>query len=448
MYDDINFTSDELQHYGIKGMKWGIRRFQKSNGALTSAGKQRYLDDEKTAEKEKMSTHRQLLVNKYRKQGMTQEEAILAANKRIKIEKVIAITAGVTVAACAVYYAKNKYAQTYCDTVLKAGTQFHNLDAMANARPGEHLYVNYRQNDTNFFRGEFALGKLRRSGEVWNHTLTATEDIKIPSLNTRKSVFKQLYESDKEFRETFNLNSRLPKNANTPKLAYKQMWPNFGNKDNDAYNSAKRKYFDALRQKGYEAIVDEWDTKPRVYGADAPLILLNTSAKSFGEMKISQLTDKDILLGQANSRYYAPIRNVALALDLPHNNNFKESSKAVSRYAAKSAKNSANIDRAIKAMGVDDAAVRRKVLKKQGAVLADVGKYLDRHKNMSVKTATSIATAKQAAILSASTSALLMGGYGTTYAAILLAANDKYVRDYVKAHPKTKLTYNEILQRR
>ena len=32
----------ELYHYGIKGMKWGIRRFQDKNGRLTNAGKARY----------------------------------------------------------------------------------------------------------------------------------------------------------------------------------------------------------------------------------------------------------------------------------------------------------------------------------------------------------------------------------------------------------------------
>ena len=28
-----------LSHYGIKGMKWGVRRYQNSDGTLTSAGK-------------------------------------------------------------------------------------------------------------------------------------------------------------------------------------------------------------------------------------------------------------------------------------------------------------------------------------------------------------------------------------------------------------------------
>lgn len=38
--------STELYHHGIKGMKWGVRRYQKSDGSLTSAGKKRYSDDE------------------------------------------------------------------------------------------------------------------------------------------------------------------------------------------------------------------------------------------------------------------------------------------------------------------------------------------------------------------------------------------------------------------
>lgn len=34
-----------LCHYGIKGQKWGIRRFQRKDGTLTAKGKKRYADD-------------------------------------------------------------------------------------------------------------------------------------------------------------------------------------------------------------------------------------------------------------------------------------------------------------------------------------------------------------------------------------------------------------------
>ena len=40
--------SDELYHHGVKGQKWGIRRYQNPNGTLTEEGKIRYGVDPKT----------------------------------------------------------------------------------------------------------------------------------------------------------------------------------------------------------------------------------------------------------------------------------------------------------------------------------------------------------------------------------------------------------------
>lgn len=33
---------DFLQHYGVKGQKWGVRRYQEEDGSLTAEGKERY----------------------------------------------------------------------------------------------------------------------------------------------------------------------------------------------------------------------------------------------------------------------------------------------------------------------------------------------------------------------------------------------------------------------
>lgn len=46
---------DQLYHHGIKGQRWGVRRFQNIDGSLTPAGRERYWNDERKAKAKKIA---------------------------------------------------------------------------------------------------------------------------------------------------------------------------------------------------------------------------------------------------------------------------------------------------------------------------------------------------------------------------------------------------------
>ena len=97
----FNYTEDDyVAHFGIKGMKWGVRRYQNNDGSLTPTGKTRY---------DKKSDHQLKLEAKYQQKGKSKTEAEAAAKKRVKIEKTIAIGAGIAAGSVAAYALIKKY---------------------------------------------------------------------------------------------------------------------------------------------------------------------------------------------------------------------------------------------------------------------------------------------------------------------------------------------------
>ena len=57
-------TNNELCHFGIKGQKWGERRFQNEDGTLTIAGKERYSSDRGLRSMQRQSPTREVSISK------------------------------------------------------------------------------------------------------------------------------------------------------------------------------------------------------------------------------------------------------------------------------------------------------------------------------------------------------------------------------------------------
>ena len=315
---------NELTHHGIKGMKWGVRRFQNKDGSLTPAGRKRYDESNqgtnltigKSKNAKSKSLHRLKLEEKYRNEGLSKEEAELKATKRIKAEAYIAAAAGVTVASCLAYA---KYKGYTTDKIIKENSEFQRimrLNPNAEIRKDYRQYVTIDKKDKVLYKGMFAdhINKLKEDGEnIYDITIKNRSDIKVASEKRARDTFTNLFKNDKEFKDEFI--ERLQKDGYAVSKGrldgiFNKMKDNpnsltdreIKTKAYDLFNvmlaepgertqKNSSRFYDALRKQGINAVVDVNDSKINNYHAKMPLILFDGE---FDNVKKRIMDDKEI----------------------------------------------------------------------------------------------------------------------------------------------------------
>lgn len=303
----------ELYHFGIKGMKWGIRRYQNKDGTLTPAGKKH------REEGEAKSTHRSRLEAKYVKNGMSPQQAKFAADRRIKTEKVVAVTAGMTMAA-ATAYVVNKNIKERSDHIIKAGSTMQRITGTPEENLDRAFFASFEKGDKIRYKGLYGQQIKMGGKEAHKVTLTANKDVRVASRKKAAEVFADLYKNDPEFKEAFVKNSnslagQLGKFDDRAKLL-NQASKSMGDKQlvkrgYDAFNIglvnhtesgkiASNKFYDRLKKMGYDAVTDVHDQKYSGYKAKNPVIVFNKSDKlSVSDM--SKLNDGQIMSNAKNA---------------------------------------------------------------------------------------------------------------------------------------------------
>lgn len=220
----------ELYHHGIKGQKWGIRRFQNKDGSLTPEGEKRYADGAKEGRDYK-----------------------IYGDGRIEI---------------------------------KSGT---NLQRLIGSNSKQDLsgvtYASFTKHDNNSYLKVLAGKGFLGGGRDTKLTLKTTADLKSPSSKDAAKMFFKMLKDDPELADTYSKTlfgkkytdkelDSLIKGVNEKKLLEDYQMANSAFMFNDSGSrKIKESFFDKVSKSGYNMLLDENDVGSGY--AKAPVILIN-----------------------------------------------------------------------------------------------------------------------------------------------------------------------------
>lgn len=348
-----------LAHHGIKGMKWGVRRWQNNDGSLTPAGYdhygvEKYKSDYEKAKNDLRKTklyggntnkahaeynyrkkeysdvkarsafksqksipkRQQTLIEKYKKEGYTQEEAEVAAYKRAKTEKILKGVLA-TAAVAAVAYGTYKYADYAFDKKLGTGTTLSRVSKELHEGGSRGVFdAFYAVNDKSShdkarYGGLYAL-QMRRGDygyvapKVYEKKIGVDSAIKVASRKHAKEAFaKELAKGDNLTTVRNELRALGYGRYNNPAVLEEldkfSKTGKIGGHLYDAINKSlvardletTKMFYRSLKNAGYGAVKDVNDAKYSGFRTKLPLIIFDSSKVSVKQ--VNQLADSKII---------------------------------------------------------------------------------------------------------------------------------------------------------
>lgn len=266
--------NEELYHHGIKGQRWGVRRYQYADGSLTSLGQR----------------------HRYEREGPPSIKRSVMRLKSNVQEKMRAAGQKLT-------------GNQYTDTYLNKNTTLSRIQT-SDKFEKHAFYATYKKDDTDKYYGLFG-ANLKKRGKAadpsanvktYQLKLSAVKKLKIPSDENASDITAKLLK-EKQFKNDVIVSIKsakekmkrpsqqmlfsqaqraLSKNSNSltsndKKVIYKALNLSLTNHGLTEETRAQDRFYSELKKKGYSALLDYNDKTYSSYHAKRPMIVFDTS---------------------------------------------------------------------------------------------------------------------------------------------------------------------------
>ena len=307
IYEGVDrWNSPYLIHYGVKGMKWGVRHDRERSG-----DRQKSFSN---TPKRKMSTAKKVAIGVMVAAGaIAAAYAVKAIGDKAITDNFLIATQGRGASDMAYSYIDEYGSQLNPkDLVIPKGTKLQRIVKAKNIEELNKLesakdiaYATYDKNDNNIYKAYF--GQVHKGQYVTK--LKATNELKSPSERKRLMAFMGLM-TNPSFRQQFEKD--FDTKVDTKNTA--QYYSPFFEKLGSSSIKSREMYFKKVRDMGYNILVDDNDVG---YLGKTPIILLDRHNDSVitGKKKMNYITralaimKADIPKTKHNVRWYPSKKN-------------------------------------------------------------------------------------------------------------------------------------------